>query len=219
MALDRRGHWEKIYGDRKPDEVSWHQEIPALSLELIRRSGMPAGGSLIDVGGGASRLVERLLEATSVRVSVLDISPRALAHARERLGARARDVKWIEADITTFAPVETYDVWHDRAVFHFLTEESDRRKYVDCVGRALKPGGALILSAFAPDGPEKCSGLPVRRYDADLVRETFENGFDLLEERTESHRTPWNSEQSFAYFMLQRRRLVRAPGPTIPGDS
>ncbi|MFI5348180.1 MAG: class I SAM-dependent methyltransferase [Elusimicrobiota bacterium] len=204
MALDRLGHWEKIYGGRKADEVSWHQDNPALSLELIRESRAPKNGSLIDVGGGASRLVDFLLETTSFRASVLDISPRALAHARERLGPRSRGVDWIEADITTFVPVEKYDVWHDRAAFHFLTEESDRRKYVDRVIQSLKPGGALILAAFASDGPEKCSGLPVRRYDAHLVMETFGREFALLREAAESHLTPWNAVQKFGYFLLKR---------------
>jgi SAM-dependent methyltransferase len=120
------------------------------------------------------------------------------------LGSRAKKVIWIEADITTFIPVETYDVWHDRAVFHFLTEKSDRNEYVDRVRRSLKPGGALILSAFAPDGPETCSGLPVRRYDANLVREAFGSAFELLRETAESHLTPWNTEQKFGYFLFRR---------------
>jgi trans-aconitate methyltransferase len=205
MTLDRRGHWEKIYGDRKADEVSWYQETPALSLELIRRSGVLKNGSLIDVGGGASRLVDSLLADGFARVSVLDISSRALAHAQERLGERAKNVNWIEADVTSFAPSQAYDLWHDRAVFHFLTEEIDRKKYVDGVRMALKPGGALLLAAFAPDGPETCSGLPVRRYDANLVREAFGAEFQLLRETMETHRTPWNTEQKFGYFVFKRR--------------
>lgn len=203
--LDRRAHWEKIYGDRKPDEVSWHQESPALSLELISQARVPKSGSVIDVGGGASRFVDSLLDQGFERVSVLDISARALAHARERLGARSVKVNWIEADVTAFAPVEAYDLWHDRAVFHFLTEEADRQKYVDRIRGALKPGGALILAAFAPDGPEKCSGLPVRRYDSNLLSESFGDEFELLRESAETHLTPWKTEQRFGYFLFQRK--------------
>ena len=208
MPLDRRAHWEKIYGERKPDEVSWHQESPSLSLELIGRARVPKSGAVIDVGGGASRLVDALLDDGFEHVSVLDISARALAYARERLGARAGKVNWIEADVTAFAPAESYDLWHDRAVFHFLTEESDRRKYVEGLLKALKPGGALIAAAFAPDGPEKCSGLPVRRYDANLVRETFGEGFEFVREAAEIHVTPWKTEQRFSYFLLKRRPLA-----------
>jgi SAM-dependent methyltransferase len=205
MPFDRRGHWEKIYGDRKPEEVSWFQESPALSLELIRQTKVPESGSLIDVGGGPSRLVDHLLDSGFSRISVMDISRRALVHAQERLGARAKRVNWIEADITSFIPGETYDVWHDRAVFHFLTEESDRKKYADCVGRALKSGAALILATFALDGPESCSGMPVRRYDANLLRKEFETDFELLQEAAETHATPWKTDQKFNYFRFNRK--------------
>ena len=205
MTLDRRVRWEKIYCERTADEVSWFQGSPALSLELIRQAKVPQGGTLIDVGGGASRLVDSILDEDLARVSVLDISPRALAHARDRLGARAEQVHWIEADITAFLPAEPYDVWHDRAVLHFLTDESDRKKYVECLRKALKPGGAFILAAFAPDGPETCSGLPVRRYDSSLVREAFGDEFELVRETAETHMTPWTAEQKFAYFLLKRR--------------
>jgi SAM-dependent methyltransferase len=204
MALDRRAHWEKIYGERKPDEVSWFQEKPGLSLELIRLAKIPKNGRVIDVGGGASRLVDALLGEGFERVSVLDISARALALARERLGARSENANWIEADVTAYSPVETYDLWHDRAVFHFLTEEADRKKYVDCVRGALKPGGALVLGAFAPDGPEGCSGLPVRRYDATLMKESFGKDFELLRESAEAHLTPWKTEQKFGFFLFKR---------------
>jgi SAM-dependent methyltransferase len=205
VTLDRRVHWERIYAERKPDEVSWFQEVPRLSLELIRASGVPKDAALLDVGGGASRLVDFLLEEGCSRISVLDIAGRALDHSRERLGERAKLVNWIEADITTFSSRETYDLWHDRAVFHFLTEESDRRKYVACVRGALKPGGALILAAFAPDGPSTCSGLPVRRCDAGLLQSTLGEGFELLQEASEVHRTPWSTEQKFGFFLFKKK--------------
>ena len=203
--LDRKKHWEKIYGEKKPDEVSWYQAHPQRSLELIRQAGVAKDGRVIDVGGGASRLVDLLLDEGFRHVSVLDISAGALRYAQERLGSRKKDVTWIESDVTE-SPLEgIYDLWHDRAVFHFLTEEGDRSKYLDGVRKALKSGGHLILAAFALDGPEKCSGLPVRRYDAALLRETLGADFDLLREIPESHKTPWETEQKFNYFLLKRK--------------
>ena len=201
---ERKKHWEKVYAGSKPDEVSWYQDQPGKSLALIQQAAVPKDGELIDVGGGASRLVDRLLESGFKNLSVLDISANGLNYAKGRLGARAADVKWIEADVTAFSTDQTYDLWHDRAVFHFLTEERDRGNYIASVRKALKPGGSLILAAFAPDGPEKCSGLPVRRYDAGLVRETFGSGFEILHESMEAHKTPWDTEQKFTYFLLKR---------------
>ena len=202
--FDRRSYWETIYGERKPEDVSWFQETPAVSLELIRGAAPSKAARVLDVGGGASRLADFLLEDGFTGLSVLDISGRALAHSQERLGARAKKISWIESDIAAFVPPAPYDVWHDRAVFHFLTEKADRDAYLAVLRRSLKPGGAVILAAFAPDGPEKCSGLPVRRYDAALVRETFGPDFKLILETAETHITPWNAEQRFSYFLLKR---------------
>jgi SAM-dependent methyltransferase len=202
--LDRRRHWNAIYGERKPEETSWHQESPSLSLELIRGAAPSKDARIIDAGGGASRLVDALLAEGFNAVSVLDLSAHALARSKERLGDRANAATWIEADIEAFAPSAPYDVWHDRAVFHFLTEKADREAYLAALRRALKPGGAVILAAFAPDGPAKCSGLPVRRYDARLIRETFGTDFELVRETAETHLTPWQAEQKFSYFRLRR---------------
>jgi len=202
--LDRRLHWETIYGERKPEDVSWFQESPALSLQLIKGAAPSKDARIIDVGGGASRLVDALAAEGFTGLSVLDISGRALSHSRDRLGSRAKKISWIESDVAAFAPAESYDVWHDRAVFHFLTEKAERDAYLGVLRRSLKPGGALILAAFAPDGPERCSGLPVRRYDAALVRETFGPGFKLVLETAETHLTPWKTEQRFSYFLLKR---------------
>lgn len=201
---DRRPHWEAIYGDRKPDEVSWFQESPALSFELIRETAPAKDERIIDVGGGASRLVDSLLSGGHTNLTVLDISGRALAYSKGRLGSRSKDISWVESDVLAFAPAAPYDVWHDRAVFHFLTEEAEREAYLGVLRRSLTPGGAVILAAFAPDGPEQCSGLPVRRYDAKLLRETFGEGFQLVREEAETHVTPWKTEQKFAYFLLKR---------------
>lgn len=203
MSEARKEHWEDIYRAKRPDEVSWFQDAPEMSLRLITEAGLLKDAKIIDVGGGASRLVDALLAAGFVQPTVLDISAQALEHSKRRLASSA-PVRWIEADITAFAPPETYDLWHDRAVFHFMTDEADRRKYIDCVGKALKPGGFLILATFALDGPEKCSGLPVRRYDAASLLNALGPEYSMIREADERHRTPWDTEQHFIYFMLRR---------------
>lgn len=202
--LDRRGHWDRIYAERKPDEVSWHQERPSLSLELIGCAAPSKKSRLIDVGGGASRLAGSLLDAGYSDVTVLDVSARALAWAKEWLGSRAERVTWIESDVAGFAPETAYELWHDRAVFHFLTEAAEREAYVEAVRRSLKPGGAMVVATFALDGPDTCSGLPVRRYDAKLLREAFGPGFELVHVAAETHVTPWKTAQKFRYFLIKR---------------
>jgi SAM-dependent methyltransferase len=156
------------------------------------------------VGGGASILPDLLLGQGYKNISVLDISENALKYPKERLGSLADKIHWIVNDATAFVPNEKYDVWHDRAVFHFLTEKADREKYVSCVKGALKKGGFLILATFAKDGPDKCSNLSVRQYDSTLVSEEFGEGFELKRELTEMHKTPWGKEQKFSYFVLER---------------
>lgn len=202
--FDRKEHWEKIYSEKKPTEVSWYQQKSEKSLELINAVSMSKDASVIDVGGGTSVLVDLLLEAGFKQVSVLDISENALKYAKRRLGPLAGKVHWIETDATTFVSEEKYDVWHDRAVFHFLTEKADREKYVSRVRDSLKKGGSLILAAFAKDGPDKCSNLNVRQYDSALVKEEFGEGFELAQELTEVHRTPWGKDQKFNYFLLKK---------------
>jgi SAM-dependent methyltransferase len=175
-------------------------------LEFIQLSKVPKDGAIIDIGGGASVLVDRLLELGYKALTVLDISGAALNYSKERLGERSKAVNWVEADITQFDPATTFEVWHDRAVFHFLTDAADRSKYVSLLGRAVKPGGHLVLASFAPDGPEKCSGLPVCRYDARLIGRELGGGFELLREDEETHQTPWDKEQKFRYFLYRRTR-------------
>ena len=202
--FDAKAHWEKIYQEKRPEEVSWFQQDPAKSLELIHYAGIPKTGSLIDVGGGASRLVDKLLEEGYQNLSVLDISAQALDYAKQRLGPKAGLVHWIVADATNWTPDREYDLWHDRAVFHFLTEKAGRDGYTARVKSALRPGGSLILAAFAKDGPDKCSGLPVRQYDSRMVREEFGEGVEFVQESSETHRTPWGKEQKFGFFLLKR---------------
>lgn len=200
----RKELWEKIYSEKKPNEVSWFQTSPEKSLELVKLAGTSKDGYVIDVGGGASVLVDRLLDGGFEDITVLDISSAALEYAKNRLGEMAKQVKWVVADVTQFHPTEKYDLWHDRAVFHFLTEIPDRKKYADIVNRAVKPGGYLILASFATDGPDKCSNLNVRQYDATLVHEEFGNGFEQVNEFNEIHKTPWGKDQKFKYFLLKK---------------
>ena len=202
--MNRKQHWETVYSTKSPLEVSWYQTEPRLSLQLIAASGAAKGAPIIDVGGGASVLVDRLLDAGYTRLSVLDISGQALAHARRRLGTRAGQVEWLEADITTFDPPRSFQVWHDRAVFHFLTDPEDRRKYVTALQRGLQIGGQLVIAAFAIGGPLKCSGLDIVQYDAAKMVAELGPGFRLLEEQGERHATPSGKEQLFGYFRFQR---------------
>jgi SAM-dependent methyltransferase len=203
--MDRKQHWEKIYGEKKPTEVSWFQNEPARSLEWIRSCAPSHDAVIVDVGGGASLLVDRLLDLGYRRVAVLDVSGAALRLVRERLGVRANRVRFLEADLTRCDEDLSCDVWHDRAVFHFLTDAEDRKRYVELIRKSLRPGGHAILAAFGPDGPEKCSGLLVRRYDAALVQGELGSDFTLLRDEAELHRTPADKEQRFRYFLFKRR--------------
>jgi SAM-dependent methyltransferase len=187
--------------------VSWFQEHAEQSLRLIADTGMPPSASVIDVGGGASTLVDDLLARGYSSLTVLDISGAALAAARSRLGNRAAGVRWIEGDITDPAlfPADSFDIWHDRAVFHFLTEPADRRAYVRNVLHAVRSGGHVIVSTFAEDGPLQCSGLPVMRYDADALHDEFGAAFELVRHEREAHRTPAGNTQKFLYCYCRVR--------------
>lgn len=203
--MESKQHWEQVYATRAANEVSWFQEHAALSLKLIRNAGVPTSASIIDVGGGASTLVDDLLAAGYGNVSVLDLSAAALAAARSRLGSRSAAVRWIEANVLEFDfPRHGYDVWHDRAVFHFLTGEAERHAYVRVVLRAVKPGGLVIVATFAEDGPTQCSGLPVMRYSADGLHAEFGEPFLLLGHERESHHTPTGREQKFVYCFCRK---------------
>lgn len=202
--MDARTHWESIYRSRQPDEVSWYQAEPRRSLELVRRAAPDTAASIIDVGGGASRLVDGLLAAGYRDLTVLELSGAALGHSRTRLGPAAAAVRWIEADVLAAElPPAAYDVWHDRAVFHFLTAAVDRSRYVAQLRTALKPGGHAIVATFAPDGPERCSGLPVVRYSPESLGETLGPGFRLVEDIREEHPTPGGKSQAFVYCLWQ----------------
>lgn len=198
--MDPKQHWETVHQAKAPTEVSWYQEHAARSMDFIRRTGVAKAGRIIDVGGGVSTLVDDLLAAGYTDVTVLDISAAALDVARSRLGAAAARVTWIEADVL-HADLQAayYELWHDRAVFHFLTDPADRDRYVDCAHRAVKPGGHVIVATFASDGPTQCSGLEVVRYDPESLHDAFGDEFRLVESAEETHVTPAGREQHFVY--------------------
>lgn len=200
-----KGHWQSVYDATSPEAVSWYQAEPSPSLGALDRLAAGPGTSLIDIGGGASRLVDALLDRGWSDLSVLDIAEPALGLARARLGMRADTVDWIAADVTRWTPRRTYDVWHDRAAFHFLTQASDRAAYRDALAAATHGGSHVILATFAPDGPNRCSGLDVRRYDADELAAELGPGFDPVEEWREDHVTPKGAVQHFQWAVLRRR--------------
>lgn len=202
--LDRRQHWESVYSNKATDEVSWFQPHASSSLRLIEGCA-DTNAHIIDVGGGASVLVDGLLDAGYRNLTVLDLAESALAASRQRLGARAASVQWIAADITQAElPAAHYDVWHDRAVFHFLTDPADRARYVAQVLKSVKPGGHVIVAAFGPGGPLQCSGLDVVRYVPDTLHAEFGAPFRLLGHESEIHRTPTGKEQEFVYCYCVR---------------
>lgn len=205
MQDERKTHWERVYRDKSPLEVSWYQTAPTLSLEMILASRIDRSAPLIDVGGGASTLVDNLLDCGFTAISVLDISVQALVHARQRLDERAREMRWIESDITQFEPTDRYALWHGRAVFHFLTDADDRLRYRQVLKQALIPEGQVIIGTFAPGGPQRCSGLPIVQYDAAGLQTEFGAAFGLVETRSETHRTPSGKDQFFNFFRLVYR--------------
>jgi ubiquinone/menaquinone biosynthesis C-methylase UbiE len=206
IAKSRQAHWSQIYTSKRENEVSWFQENPAPSLELIAEAGVAPLSAVVDVGGGASRLVDALLEKGFRDITVLDISEAALAAAKARLGERGQSIRWVVADVTEWRPeAAAFDLWHDRAAFHFLTEAGDRTAYVARMTRAVKPGGHAIIATFALDGPERCSGLPVQRYDGRSVGEAIGDRFELIRTRPEVHVTPWGAKQSFQFSLFRFR--------------
>lgn len=198
--MSRQEHWERVYGAKPPDQVSWFRPHLEISLALIERAAGSRSAGIIDVGGGASSLVDDLLARGYTNVTVLDISQAAIEIAKRRLGEAAQSVKWRCADITAEElPEGAYQVWHDRAVFHFLTSPEDRLAYVRNVARAVEPGGHVVISTFGPEGPTQCSGLEVVRYDSESLHEQFGRRFQLVESRKELHQTPFGTTQEFLY--------------------
>ena len=204
MSEASRPHWEQVHATGAEDGVSWFQETPGPSLALLGSAGLTAGTSLIDVGAGASRLVDALLESGLRDVTVLDLSAHALERARARLGDRANAVSWIACDVTAFVPTRTYDLWHDRAAFHFLTDADARNAYKQALSHAVRPGGQAIIATFADDGPERCSGLPVVRYSPESLAAEFADGWSPAEVLRDEHRTPSGRIQPFTFVRFVR---------------
>ena len=204
--MEKKIHWENVYQTKTDLEVSWYREHLDNSLKLILETGVGKDAGIIDVGGGSSTLADDLIDHGFVDLTVLDISSAALDRSKERLGRRADRIDWITADITdvTLAK-DRYDVWHDRAVFHFLTDPGDRRKYVEFVMRSLKPGGHIIVASFGPNGPLKCSGLEVVRYSPETMHDEFGEEFKLLKSLRESHNTPFDTIQEFVYCFCRKK--------------
>lgn len=215
--MNRKDHWEGVYATKSSAEVSWYQLIPTRSLELLDEIGAGPRSAIIDVGGGDSSLVDVLGEQGFEHVTVLDLSGAAIARAQGRLGERASNVTWIEADVTHAAlSPEAYDVWHDRAVFHFLTDEEDRRRYVATAAAAVRAQGTLIVATCAADGPTRCSGLEAARYGPDDLAREFESAFALERGFVDVHRTPAGAEQRFTYAVLRRRTPVNSGSKRLP---
>ena len=203
MKLDRKKHWESVYETKNPDQVSWTQETPKTSLEFILSFGLKKSAKIIDIGGGDSKLVDYLLDAGFQNVTVLDVSSKSLEKAKARLGAKANKVNWIVSDITEFEPHSTFDVWHDRATFHFLTTNQQIKKYIKIATKCVS--GYLIIGTFSSNGPKKCSGLDIKQYDEEELTMELKNGFDKIQCVTEDHLTPFNTTQNFLFCSFKRQ--------------
>lgn len=201
---ENKQHWENVYHTKKPSEVSWTQEVPQTSLDFILSGNFPETAAIIDIGGGDSHLAGFLLEAGFTNITVLDISAKALERAQQKLGEKARLVKWIVQDITTFQPDTSYDIWHDRATFHFLTAAAQVNQYLNIAREHIHTGGYTIIGTFSTAGPEKCSGLPIKQYDEDSLTNQLNNGFEKIKCITENHVTPFNTTQHFLFCSFKR---------------
>lgn len=205
MTSQQRRHWDDVYSTKPADTVSWFQDNPAPSLDMIARTGVGKSEAVIDIGGGASVLIDRLLDLGHSNLSVLDIAPAGLAVAQKRLGGRAKRVTWIAHDVTIWQPSQdAFAIWHDRAVLHFLVEEADRAAYLRALDRGVRTGGFVILAPFALSGPERCSGLPVRRYSAEMLQAELGQGFQLIDQRLQAHVTPAGNRQDFIWCLFKK---------------
>lgn len=201
---NRAGHWNSVYDTKGPDRVSWFQPEPTVSLQLVEQFQLAGDDPIVDVGGGASMLVDRLLGRGQTDLTVLDVSAHALDVARHRLGTPANQVHWETTDVLSWTPPRHYGLWHDRAVFHFLTDPADRDRYRRRAGTSIRPGGHLIVATFAADGPRQCSGLPVARYTPDELAAEFGDTFIPIATHREHHRTPDGTDQPFTWLLARR---------------
>jgi len=202
---DRQAHWQNVYQTRGEREVSWSQPSPEPSLGLIEKFARATSAAIVDIGGGASRLVDALRERGYSHLTVLDLSAASLQSAKDRLGGDAASVHWVAADVRTWQPPQAFDIWHDRAAFHFLTEPEAQRAYVERLKLALRHGGHAIIATFALDGPEKCSGLPVARHSAKTIGALLGAEFTQVDTLRHEHTTPWGSVQKFQFSTFVRK--------------
>lgn len=200
--MNTKEHWENIYKNKLPIEVSWYQEKPTISLELIAMCSSSTTDYIIDIGGGASNLCDFLLEKGYSNLTVLDLSANALEHSKQRLGDKSNLIDWQVEDVTKFSASKYYDIWHDRAVFHFLTDEIDRKKYKEVLNNLLKIGGYIIIAAFYIGGSTKCSGLNIVQYDESKLKSELGNNFTYIDQKIEEHITPTGSIQMFRYYLF-----------------
>jgi SAM-dependent methyltransferase len=203
MEQIRKKHWETVYETKNPDQVSWTQEVPKTSLEFIHSFGIDTTAKIIDIGGGDSKLVDFLIEEGFENISVLDISSAAIEKAKKRLGSKAEKVNWIVSDITAFNPTETYDVWHDRATFHFLTTKPEIEKYIETARKSVS--GYMTIGTFSENGPKKCSGLDIKQYSEETLTAELNNGFEKLRCITEDHITPFETTQNFLFCSFRKQ--------------
>lgn len=201
-SSEHKNHWENVYETKNPDQVSWTQTKPQTSLDFISSFGLGKEARIIDIGGGDSNLVDFLLQEGYENITVLDISSKALEKAKERLGDAAAKVKWIATDITAFEPAETYDIWHDRAAFHFLTNQEQVSKYIGIAEKSIT--GFMVLGTFSKNGPTKCSGLDIQQYDEESLSSEFESGFEKIQCLTEDHTTPFGTVQNFVFCSFKK---------------
>jgi len=203
-SFNRKNHWENIYSTKKLNEVGWYQPTPETSLNFIKELKLPKTASIIDIGGGDSFLADNLLEIGYQNISVLDISKKAIERAKLRLGKKGENVKWIEAEITEFNPTETYDLWHDRAAFHFLTDENEIENYILSAQKGVSDSGNLIIGTFSTEGPKKCSGIEIRQYSESTLLNRFTSSFEKIKCLIIDHETPFNTTQNFIFCSLRK---------------
>ncbi len=202
--LDRKKHWENIYQTKDLKDVSWYQPTPTTSLEFLKQFNIPTSAKIIDIGGGDSFLVDHLLNLGYTDLTVLDISAASLDRAKQRLGDRAAKVKWIVADAATFKPTEQYDFWHDRAAFHFLTQEQEITNYIDTIQKSIKPAGILVIGTFSEQGPKKCSGIEIKQYSETTMTDLLKKFFEKVKCITVDHHTPFDTIQNFIFCSFKK---------------
>lgn len=209
--MEKLKHWDTIYSTKQPDEVSWTQEVPKTSLQFLHSFSLPKTASIIDIGGGDSKLVDFLITEGYQNITILDISEKALLKAKARLGANASKISWIVSDITKFRPSRKYDFWHDRATFHFLTTEGEIEQYLNIARQAVRDNGFVAIGTFSEKGPDKCSGLEIKKYSEQTLQDQLKRGFEKLRCFTEDHITPFKTIQNFLFCSFQRHLHLNSP--------